>query len=170
MERIIKALETTKRLLPGYFEKTLASRQPATAIGSRFLQEVTEMDLMHAVWSFYEHPAIAPECIAFSTNIPGILGIVALADLDSNVLIRLDDHKETGMFSALVTHEEVFGEFRNVDFTVIILGPEEGQEVIYTVHPGAPISASTIPSSENCNKLVLVEEAIALGFTYAKVV
>jgi len=100
-------------------------------------------------------------------DLKGRLGIIELASLPTNTVVTLDDRKNTGKVSATV--KGVLGP--EVDFTVIILGIENGMEVVFTFHPGAPVSPSQVQCELGMHdKQVSIAEALGMGLTMAKIV
>jgi len=169
-KRIFLAIKTTKvfskvgTIPPQYFEKTLASRQP-DGVGSIFNKVITEDDIINANWADYHHPNLMFGCTAFRSSIPGRLGVVRLKDLNPSIMVSLVDPKETGQVSAVIkTSAQIVAP--DVDFTVVILGKEGGQEIVFTLHPGDPILPSEV-SSKLAGKTISISEAIALGLEWA---
>ena len=162
------AIQNTLNVLPGYLEKTLEQRNPGpNAAGSVFLKSVSVEDLLNANWQKADFATVAPGCTAYVTPIPGHLGIESLSELDPQIEIVLDDRKDTGKISATVSG--VLGEV--VDFTTIIIGPEKGVMVVYTVHPGAPVHPSKVLAEKGLHgKKVTVAQARELGLETAKIV
>ncbi len=170
--RIAKAVETTRRVVPSYFEKTLAQRAELSGkvAGSVILgvdEAQLEQLLLTADWEEYSHPAVMSECVAYKANIPGMLGIVDLASLPVETVVTLDDRKNTGKVSATVKGARG----QDVDFTVLILGTEQGEEVVFTFHPGDPVSPSQVQVVPGLHgKQVTVAEAQGMGLGTAKIV
>ncbi len=169
--RIARAAETTRRVAPGYFEKTLAQRaelsgQAAGSLYEGISTEELEHKLLSAEWESYSHEAVTPGCSAFKAPLPGRLGVVDLHGLPLDSVVTLDDRKNTAKVSAVVSG--VRGEI--VDFTVLILGLEQGEEVIFTLHPGDPVRPSQVQATPGLHgKTVSVREALDMGLTTAKV-
>jgi hypothetical protein len=170
-ERIHRAIDLTRQVIPGYFEKTLVERAAASgqALGSvyeEYTPEQLETVLRSATWTPYQHPALAPGCEAFRASLSGRLGIIPLTDLPPDTVVTLDDRKGTGKISAIVNG--VRGQ--RVDFTVLILGPEQGHEVVFTFHPGDPVVPSQVQTAPGLHKKqITVSDAIALGLVTAKI-
>lgn len=177
--RIQKSIENTKRLVPGYFEKTVEQRTPKTGCGSivtsfRGAEVVDGIAHLcfHDAWEgwkpYPECPNLIPGCSAFrNDDIGGELGIVDLKDLDPNAEVILDDRKNTGTVSATV--KGVRGQ--KVSFTVAILGDEQGEEVLFTFHPGDPCMPSKVKTEPGLHgKTVTVAEALKMGLETAKIV
>jgi hypothetical protein len=169
-ERVNTAIDTTKTYLSDYFRTTCQMRLAgADEIGSGFevgTIEELETILRTAEWWPYSNTNIAPGCIGLSANIPGLLGVVSLATLDESTICKMIDPKGTGQTKLIVVGTPI-----PVDFTVIILGEDEGHEVVYTFHPGAPVALDRndmIP--ERNGQTLTVAEAKALGFTTANLV
>lgn len=170
--RIARAIDTTRRLVPGYFEKTVSQRLPKTGAGSIVVgfdtSEALEKALVSASWELFSHTALMAGTEAFVTkDIRGLLGVVDLVDLPADAVVTLDDRKGTGKVSCTV--EGVRG--RDVDFTVIILGLEQGEEVVFTFHPGDPVFPSQIQTESGMHgRQVAVSEALGMGLEMAKVI
>jgi hypothetical protein len=169
--RIALAITTTREVIPGYFEKTLAQRAELSgkAVGSIF-ESVDEIGLekmiLSSEWEEYSHPAVMDGCVAYKAAIPGRLGIVELSQLPANTVVRLDDRKSTGQVSCVISGAR--GEI--VPFTVLILGPEQGKEVVFTFHPGDPIRASQVQNEPGMHgREITVAEALAMGLATAKI-
>ena len=169
--RIAEAAKTTRIVVPGYFEKTVAQRAGLEEIAAGSIVENVTADqleqiLLKADWEDYSHEALMPGCSAFKAPIAGRLGVVALSQLFDDTVVTLDDRKDTGNVSAIV--EGVLGP--EVDFTVIILGEEQGKEVIFTFHPGDPVRPSQIETESGMHgRQVTVKEARSMGLETAKI-
>ena len=171
--RVINAINKTKEVFSDYFIATLKQRLPETGVGSIITgvetPEQLEQLLRNANWQPYEHKAIMPGCVAFSTPIPGLMGMKSLWGLPNETNVRLDDNKNTGKVSAVIS-----GDRHPVDETIILLGDYEGQEVVLTFHPGPPVRPSEVSVDESQGiihgKELTVEQAINLGFNIAKII
>ncbi|MCK9379119.1 MAG: hypothetical protein M0P97_03160 [Candidatus Moranbacteria bacterium] len=169
--RIARAIDTTRRVVPGYFEKTLAQRLPKTGAGSVVVgfesAEELERALMAAKWESYSHPAVMAGTEAFITkDIRGLLGVIDLVDMPADSIVSLDDRKNTSKVSCVV--EGVRGQ--DVDFTVIILGTEQDEEIVFTFHPGAPVRPSQVQAEPGMHgRQVTVKEALGMGLQTAKI-
>lgn len=170
--RIIQAIETTLRVIPGYLEKTCEQRLPggcgSVLLGNFETVEDVIAALKAAEWLPYPPEGLLPGCWAFSTrDLRGRMGVVRLDSLPANAEVVLDDRKGTGKVSATVVGD--LGE--EVDFTVLILGPEQGEEVVYTFHPGAPVKASQVQCDPGMHgRKITVQEALNMGLETAKIV
>lgn len=176
--RVRAALAATP---PDYLARCLAQRLPGpAACGSVFLDFGVAGDpaapdrLLHALhthpWEPYEHPAVMAGCAAFACPLGGRVGLVHLATLAPDHPVRLLDPKGTGFVEAVVegtADDRTRGSAAT--FTVAILGPDDGREVVYTFHPGAPIPPSRVPADGRHGTTVTAEEAVALGLQIAKV-
>ena len=122
---------------------------------------------MNASWYEYVPEATLEGCTYFKTyDLKGRLGIVELASLPTDTVVTLDDRKDTGKVSAVV--EGILGSV--VDFIVLILGPEDGVEVVFTFHPGEPVRPSQIQCETGMHgRRVTIAEAQSLGLAMAKV-
>ncbi len=170
MQRIQKAIVTTKATLGDYWGNTVAQRLPSGA-GSVVIgyetPEALETALIAAVWEPYAHPALMAGTTAFKAPIAGRLGLVDLSTLPADTAVTLDDRKNTGTVSGTV--KGVHGD--EVDFTVLIVGDEDGHEVVYTFHPGEPVAPSKVVASAGLHgSTVTAAQAIAMGLGMAKIV
>ncbi len=167
--RVAIAIKTLRSLLPDYAERTLTQRQPGPeSCGSVLDRALTWEELAALPWEEYIPPVGAQaDCTYFRTTaIGGQLGVVNLTTLPVNSFVTLDDRKDTGKVSAVV--KGVRG--AHVDFVVAILGEEQGQEVLFTFHPGDPVSPSRVQAEPGLHgKSVTVSEALAMGLTTAKI-
>lgn len=169
--RIAQAVEAIKNLDPAYWQQTLIQRLSGGA-GSQVIgisdAASLEEALLSAHWESYSHEAVQEGCCAFVTHdLKGRLGIIELASLPTDTVVTLDDRKNTGKVSATV--KGVLGP--EVDFTVIILGIEDGVEVVFTFHPGAPVSPSQVQCQTGMHgKQVTIAEALGMGLAMAKIV
>lgn len=169
--RIAEAIRTTREVVPGYFEKTVEQRLPG-GCGSVLIGEFggvsdVESALIGAEWEPFSHPAIMAGCEGFSTrSLKGHLGVVELTELPKDETVVLDDRKGTGKVSAVV--RGVSGPV--TDHIVIILGQEQGKEVVFTFHPGDPVRPSQVLMEPGMDgQEVSVEKALEMGLTTAKI-
>lgn len=179
-KKIKEAREATERLLPEYFNKTLNSRIAGSGdqAGSWFagIDSADELkkELFNSsrVWEEYSHPDIMPGCVGFKTDIAGFDGMIPVEDLDCEVELTFTDRKNTGWASAEISagREDKIPAPKEVNFAVVIVGEEQGEAVIYTLHPGAPVKVSRVKSTpevlghESCSP----QDAAKLGFTHVK--
>lgn len=164
-QRISAAIAATRRLAPGYFDACLTQRCSGAGSSYDLGPEALESRLVGAEWEPFEHPDIMAGCSAFRAPIAGTFGLVKLDTLPEDAILTLIDPKGTGFVEA----ECPSGAPREaVGFTVIILGQEKGEEVVFTFHPGDPIRPSRLPAEGRAGSKVTAREAKALGFTWAK--
>jgi hypothetical protein len=167
---ISQAISNLKEINLAYWQQTLKQRLPVGGAGSIVLgvetAEELEQKLLSADWESYSHPAIMEGCEAFlARDIRGLLGVKALGEIAADTLVTLDDRKNTGKVSAVV--QGVRGD--EVDFTVLIVGKEEGRDVVFTFHPGEPVAPSKVSAEAGLHgKTVTVKEALAMGLTTVK--
>lgn len=171
-ERIQNALQNIKQLLPEYWESTVNSRTPGKSVGSVFsfsnIEKVLFEDRLDDWEEYGECPNLMPGCAAFILrNVDGHLGVVNLSELDPELKLDIVDNKKTGK-AKLLAHISIGPK---TDFATLILGEEQGREVIFTFHPGAPVRPSEIPVDALGGETQLtVKKAIELGFETANVV
>ena len=173
MNNIIQhAINETKQVIPGYFENTCKMRLSG-GTGSCYDKimsiEDMELALMEADWQEATHPDVMLGCKAYKTTDikSGRFGLVAIADLPDDAIIIASDPKGTGRVSMTVTGVKR----EEVEVTWIILGDENGHQVVFTFHPGEPVRPSMLTVSD-CpdGKVLTKKEAMALGFDLAKVI
>ena len=168
--RIQQAVKNIKTMLPTYWDATVRSRTPGSSNGSVFSFENVEQILFEdriRDWvPFPECPNLLPGCTAFKLcNIPGRLGIVELSKLDENTMLDVKDNKKTGMAKCLLVNG-TFGPETNE--AVLILGEDQGVEVVFTFHPGLPVKPDEIPVEKLDGRTsITVSEALGFGFTHA---
>jgi len=159
------AIEELKELDPGYWEATLKQRilGPGSKVSGVSTTEELEALIKDAEWEEASHPDVLEGCRIFVAPIPGTLGVVELAELPPDELVIMTDPKGTGYSTpTLLWHKAP-----EVNFTAIILGPEKGKEVVYTLHPGWPIRPSRCQLPHGTR--LTASEAMALGLTHAKI-
>jgi hypothetical protein len=168
-EIVKAAITNSKEKMSDYWGNTLKQRSMKSDMvaGSRYNMspEQIENALLNADWTPYQHQNVNPPAKAYKANISGYEGIIKLDTVPKNKTVVLDDRKNTGKASVIV--DGVLG--KKVDFTVILIGPHEGNEVVWTFHPSDPIMPSVVDAGEGVNgKEITVDEAIKMGFEYAK--
>lgn len=165
--RIGDALDATPT---DYLLRCLAQRVPGgSSSGSVFSDVSSPAELLtmlyDAAWEPYTHPAIMAGCAAFRAPLHGRVGIVRLSAVAADTVVTLADPKSTGFVEANVVG--VPG--ADVDFCVLIVGPDDGREVVYTFHPGAPITPSRMRSEDCPAGNITAAVAVKMGFEWAKV-
>lgn len=174
MDRVTKAIERTN---PGYFEKTLNMRTVEQA-GSYYpntTAEELESALVSAEWVEYDAPNLAPGCVAYKAPLRGIMGAMLLEDLPPTTPVTVADPKGTGEALAEVRLADLEAEGSSVvqvtvPFTTIILGDEQGMEVCFTFHPGAPLPHDPEIKHDGGPRLMTATGAMALGLKTVKII
>jgi len=175
---IAAAIDMTKKLIPGYFESTLEFSLPGGAgnifeeLDGKAVTTVADLEaaIRSADWTEYDCPGSMDEGKTYRTSCKGRYRTVSLDDLCDDVELVLDDPKNTGFVSA--TARGQLGQF--VDVAVLIIGQEQGEDVIYTIHPGDSLCKS-LPSQvyvtdRHHGEIINVKTAKALGITRAKII
>lgn len=165
------AIDATKEYLGSYFENTCKQRL-AGGLGSNYddINSVEEMEdaLRNANWTVAEHPDVMQGCTAYTTKDikGGHFGLLKIAELPDDATITASDPKGTGKVSMVVSGEKG----PEVEDTWLIVGDEEGHDVVFTFHPGEPVRPSLV-EVKDCpdGKKLTKEEALALGFDLAKI-
>ena len=180
-QRAVAAIINTKRGLPEYFRKTIRQRLDSPERAGSYYpgirDEETLIDILLALpWQPTTEfdQVLIPGTIAFTARFPGIAGVVDLMFLEDNQVVTLDDRKGTGNLSATVALP-LESDAAEVMFSTLILGHEDGTdgEVVFTVHPGAPVKASQLKVGTwglRHGDTITVIEALRLGLCTAKVV
>lgn len=169
---VLTAIGNTKSALPDYWNNTLKQRLVDGAGSVLHFEEVETLDqaiLEVNDWEEYKHESIAQNCRAFKTKqLVGELGIVKIADLPEDITIKLEDRKGTGNVSAVVN----ILDFKRPEekFTILIVGEDNGLDVVFTLHPGEPIRPSSVQvGTVNLEKSYSKQEIMELGLEYAKI-
>ena len=169
---MVKLIEATKKVVPGYFENTCKQRLAGGA-GSCFeeVNSVDEMEelLIQARWQPVEDENVTEGCKAYvTTDIPnGRFGLVEIKSLPDSAVLVADDRKGTGKVSLTIAGQK--GAF--VLETYLIVGPEQGEDVIFTFHPGRPVRESKVQTAELPHGTQISKaKALEMGFELAKLV
>lgn len=166
------AIGNTKTNLPSYFRNTCEQRL-ANGAGSIYegINSTREMEkaLGAAHWKKAEHPDVIPGCQAYVTKDikGGHFGLLKIADLPDDAAITASDPKGTGKVSMTVSGEKG----PEVEDTWLIVGKEDGVDVVFTFHPGEPVRPSVVEVKDCPDGTKLTkEQALNLGFDLAKIV
>lgn len=170
---VTKALDNIIKQDSTYAEKMFAQRLPESGMGSIYpfmeSREELESAIRSADYEPAEHPAIAPGCKAYVTHdIMGAYGMVLIEDQPDDTMFVIADPKNTGKVS-LMLWGWAEGNRLLTDETWIIIGPNEGEDVVYTFHPGQPVPRATTSTEElPVGTKLTKKEALELGFNMAK--
>jgi hypothetical protein len=171
MKQVIEAINNSKRIMPEYWAKCLTQRSKVVSAGSFYdlAAEQIERALEAAIWKKAEHPSIMAGCTAYVTeNMPyGYYGLIDINTLDDDVVLTCEDRKGTGMVSLTVHIDKEFLPIAR--YTWLIIGEDNGEQVVFTFHPGEPVS----PSFTQMGKVpatLTKQQALDLGFNKAKIV
>ena len=171
-ELVNAAIDETKKVLADYFVSTCKQRLAGGA-GSVYegIASVEEMEaaLRSADWEQTEHPDVMPGCVAYRTQSisGGHYGLIRIADLPDDAVLTAADPKGTGTVSMTV----VGTVGPETPETWLIVGNEDGHDVVFTFHPGEPVRPSlvTVEDLPDGSKLSKAD-ALNLGFELAKLV
>lgn len=130
------------------------------------------------VWEPYTHSEVKEPAMAFiARHAPGVVGVAQLADVPEDAELVWDDTKNTGNVE-LIWKGAPDSAHTKVDYTVAIVGPHDGKEIVYTFHPGDPVKPSQVDrhwgglkqlhSSDRHQKKVSKKDAAALGVRWVK--
>lgn len=170
-ERVERAIIATPK---DYLERTLASRAGSSPdrAGSYYV-DATPDEVLEAIysadWRPYQHPSIQAPAVGFRAEIPGMLGVVHVAHLPAGAELRLAPIPKLPEKLELQVVTESDG--IPVRHSVMLLGPHEGMEVVWTFHPGDPTPPSQYSNFPGLAGAVITpEEALSLGLSHAKIV
>lgn len=175
--RVRAAMKATQVAMPEYFNSTLAQRL-AGGQGSQFPQCKTVEDL-HAEmagtsWRIMEDQTnVASGAVAVIGYFYGKIGcqdIAAWAAANPQGWVCIDDVKGTGKLS-VVAVEYTAVSSAPTGTAVAIIGQHNGQEVLFTIHPGAPVVPSTVTTEAtglSHGHVITGAQAIEFGFTSVK--
>lgn len=170
-ERVREAISRTRNAFREHWEALLKQRSRLSESRAGSGYDATEQEieslLGRAEWREATHPDVFPGCSAFVADIPGYVGVVKIADLPPDAELELRDGHKTGKVECLV--RGVPAESRRVSRSWLILGQENGMEVVFTFHPGEPVRPSVMPAEGNDGRRVARDEALRMGFVWAKV-
>ena len=178
--RIVTAMLNTEMLAgkegtgvpENYLDNTFAQRLPGGkgSIYEGHTAETLKSALIAAKYTQKEHVDIKSPCTGFVTyDIKGgEYGMIRIADQPEDSKFIIVDDKDTKKVSLMLVGAA--GRIKTNE-TWVILGPaENGEEVLFTFHPGEPVPRATtstevLPVGTKLTK----QEALAKGFNLAKV-
>lgn len=171
-ERVRRALNNTKEIIMGdknYLERQLDQRIEGPDNSGSSYSGVTQEELLSelesAEWEKVEHEGVMTGCTAFKTKLPGLSGILDINNLPENTEFYAIDPKGTGNVGIGATNVQK----TPVEETYIILGKNEGKEVVFTFHPGEPVSPSIVKIENLPEGTKLTREQVkSYGFSMAK--
>jgi hypothetical protein len=155
-----------------HFKNTFITRNPGPeSEGSTFNRRQTPQSLMKAKWAPFSHPSIQAPAVGYSAPISGTMNLIKLTDLDPDTPVKMVlGHKgETPFVTALLSPRDIGIAGTPVDHTVILLGPGDDGNIVWTFFPGDPIQPSSTEPSRETRAAKTVEDAINLGFMYGKI-
>ncbi len=176
-KEVKEAFEKTTELKMGertYQDVLLEQRiEGPTNAGSSY--EMTKDELKEAIlnanWTKTEHPEVAKGCTVYVTDdLPvGRNGIVDIKHLPEGTDFYAIDPKNTGNISIGAAGVPKKPELE----TYLIIGKEvidgKPEDVVFTFHPGEPVSPSIISTEEISDGTRLTkQEVLSLGFEKAK--
>jgi hypothetical protein len=174
-EIVREAIENAKHFNGEYWKKALLQRAGLwtdgtpnkTRAGSYypdFDPETLEQMLMQAFWKPVKSDNVRPKFQAYTTPLPGMLGVVPLDKLPADTVLRVDDRKHTGYAHlTFLSSDEILA-----DDTTIIVSQKSATWKVVTFFPGDPIDGRRIPMRNVKKPELTIDEAKALGFVHAK--
>ena len=168
---INRALDNIIKHNREYAERMFSQRLPGGtgSIFEGYDRDSLEVAIRIAHWVKASHPDIARGCQGYVTNDikDGMYGMVRIAAQPDDALFEIVDYKNTGKVSLVL--KGAASRIRT-DETWLIVGPNMGEDVVYTFYPGEPTPMATTGTDELPVGTVLTKaEALAKGFNLAKV-
>ena len=167
------ALDAIEKQDATYADKMFAQRLPEGGMGSIYPfmdnREELESAIRNADYEPAEHPAVAPGCTAYVTHdLMGAYGMVLIEDQPEETMFVIADPKNTGKVSLMIWGWAE-GNRLLTNETWVIVGPNNGEDVVYTFHPGQPVPRATTSTEElPVGTKLTKKEALELGFNMAK--
>ena len=170
--RVIAAAINTMIKLPGYLEKTAASRTLGAdeSMGSQcdYIGKpeglIRELFTGGIEWTKTNNENVAPGCSVYTTLYPGKIGVVSLDSLAADTAVTIVDPKQTGCLKVVANGIPC----KRTNILTAIIGPEDDKDVIYTFHPGPPVRLDNVEyKRELVGRKTTIAEARVLGFTTA---
>lgn len=170
MDVINKAFSYTQENHLDYLNKNLETRLEGSSNGSYYQVESAEVllnNLLKANWVEFYPVASVEGCRYFKSDLEGVNGLSNLSSLPDELLVKLSDPKNTGKLSVCtsgIVENKIESE------STLILGPDEKELMVYTFHPGMPITPSSLKVEGRYKDgyVISVKEAKLLGFDFAK--
>jgi hypothetical protein len=170
-KRLLEVIDSTKKYFPDYWQSVLKQRCESTHVGSYYtVRPESELEnvLREAIVKEDVMPLtsdlVMSGCEAFTFRFGGYVGIKPIKETETYQLL---DPKNTGYVDAV---SDKVTECTYSLFTTIILGQEDGREVVFMFHPGEPIKPSRIPAEGNIGRTITGKEALEMGFKFAKLI
>ena len=165
-KRILDALNNNKKI--NYYDCLFDNRIEGpknTGSSYKLKKEELEEKIKTADWQEVVHPDVMQGCTAFKANIPGLLGIMPIAEMPEDAVLFTIDTKKTGFIGIGCTGVQKMP----VDYSYLILGMEGEMEVVFTFHPGEPVRPSEVETADiPAGKKISKEEALSMGFELCK--
>lgn len=174
-ERVRSAIEATPT---DYLRSTIEQRSidiPGHA-GSYIHKSPNKImtHLLTSTWKETTHEYVCTPARVYHTNdMTGTYGMIALSDLSEEIVLEVDDRKDTGMASLVYRIDQATGQLFQLLNQVsvwLITGPgDDGKDIIWTFHPGEPVPVTQTLSEDFKEEQITVHAARKLGMVYAKV-
>jgi len=171
------AITSTIVQMPDHWQTVMNMRTDGKQVGSFFPDMSViqlEQALLCADWELVNHPEVASPVMAYKSDLVGMNGMCDLENLHRLSIVELWDRKNCGFYSvevpyydgktnaatdrqrALISKESDHPLLREVE-TYILIGPhtlDDGTttNVVYTVHPGEPVSPSQVDEFAICKR------------------
>jgi len=181
---ILSAIAATQQLALDYFHKTLSQRLVNSPMrAGSWYDYASEEELLEAVksaeWEPYSHSEIKGAAQGFRARLPGYFGMATLANVPAHAEVKLIDPKGgkadwDGKQKVGPAVSREFFQAPKVEYSTLLIGPLSNTIGFWTVYPGEPIAPSDtdreFDGEDRHNKVITVQEAMDMGFKYAKII
>jgi hypothetical protein len=175
-----QAIYNTKEQEPAHWRLCLENRSDTKArLGSyipKHTPEQIDMLLERLQWEIYTHADVIEPAQAFiARNVRGRFGMMQIGDVPGSAVLKFITSKEKDKVE--VVWEDHGTEGVEVDFLVLLVGPGDKDDIVWTFHPGDPIRPSTVNrywgklplhSADQLGRRVSKEDAATVGIKWVK--
>lgn len=168
------AIENTPR---EYWDKLCRTRARGDALqaGSYLPFHAGQVDrlMKELEWEAYTHAAVKAPATAFiAAHVFGVMNVIHIDQVPQGETLSFEDPKGLGKLECVWRTNRTPQQMNeaSVDFVVAIVGPDSaGKDIVYTFHPGDPVSPSELTNADLLSLAVTPHEAKGLGVEWVKV-
>jgi len=162
-----------------YIAELLSQRNPGPTSAGSFWDKPQTVESIIESAAHAEEVDVGPlkfqDCRYFRLPLSGTIGVVSTDSVPAGTKLMLLDPKGTigtpngGVEAYWTTSAEELAKLSKVSWSLLIIGTDNGESVVFTIHPGPTFARSKNQDNpELVNKMVTKEEAQALGITIVK--